>query len=97
VINAIAMTQNAAITLNDIRQTRLEKACSEFESIFITHMLKSMRTAVTEDGLLGNSNESKIIQSMFDENLALGMAKGRGMGLGKMLFESLKDGSTSAL
>jgi Rod binding domain-containing protein len=28
---------------------------------------------------------------MFDENLALGMAKGKGMGLGKMLFESLKD------
>jgi len=54
-------------------------------------MLKSMRTAVSEDGLLGNNNESKIIQSMFDENLALGMAKGNGMGLGKMLFESLKD------
>jgi len=28
---------------------------------------------------------------MFDENLAIGMAKGNGMGLGKMLFESLKD------
>ena len=54
-------------------------------------MLKSMRTAVTEDGLLGNTNESKIIRSMFDENLALGMAKGKGMGLGKMLFESLND------
>jgi len=40
---------------------------------------------------LENSNESKIIRSMFDENLALEMAKGKGMGLGKMLFESLKD------
>jgi len=90
-IRAIASNQNATIAPNDIRQARLEKACSEFESIFITHMLKSMRTAVTEDGFLGNNNESKIIQSMFDENLALGMAKGKGMGLGKMLFESLKD------
>lgn len=90
-INAIATTQNSQFTPNDPRQLRLESACSEFESVFITYMLKSMRTAVTEDGLLGNSNESKIIQSMFDENLALGMAKGRGMGLGKMLFESLKD------
>jgi len=53
--------------------------------------LKSMRSAVTEDGLLGNTNESKIIRSMFDENLALGMSKGKGMGLGKMLFESLND------
>jgi flagellar protein FlgJ len=90
-INAIATTQNAAIPSNDIRQERLEKACSEFESIFITYMLKSMRTAVTEEGLLGNTNESKIIRSMFDENLALGMAKGKGMGLGKMLFASLND------
>ena len=90
-INAIATTQNATIAPNDLRQASLERAGSEFESVFITYMLKSMRTAVSEDGLLGNNNESKIIQSMFDENLAIGMAKGNGMGLGKMLFESLKD------
>ena len=90
-IKAIATPQNTAIAPNDPRQARLERTCSEFESIFITYMLKSMRTAFTEDGLFGNSNESKIIRSMFDENLALGMAKGKGMGLGKMLFESLKD------
>ena len=90
-IKAIDTTQNTTIAPNDIRQARLEKACSEFEAVFVNYMLKSMRTAVTEDGLLGNSNESKIIRSMFDENLALGMAKGKGMGLGKMLFENLKD------
>ena len=90
-IKAIDTTQNTTIAPNDIRQARLEKACSEFEAVFVNYMLKSMRTAVTEDGLLGNSNESKIIRSMFDENLALGMAKGKGMGLGKMLFESLND------
>jgi len=96
-IKAIATTPKTTIAPNDLRQARLERACSEFESIFTTYMLKSMRTAVTEDGLLGNSNESQIIQSMFDENLALGMAKGKGMGLGKMLFESLKDCSTKTL
>jgi flagellar protein FlgJ len=90
-IEATATTQNNTIAPNDVRHAKLEKACSDFESIFITYMLKSMRTAVTEDGFLGNSNESKIIRSMFDENLALGMSKGKGMGLGKMLFESLKD------
>jgi flagellar protein FlgJ len=90
-IEATATTQNNTIAPNDIRQAKLEKACSDFESIFITYMLKSMRTAVTEDGFLENSNESKIIRSMFDENLALGMSKGKGMGLGKMLFENLKD------
>ena len=90
-IKAIATTPNATIPTHDLRQEKLERTCSEFESIFITHMLKSMRTAVQEDGLLGNNNESQIMHSMLDENLALGMAEGRGMGLGKMLFESLKD------
>ena len=89
-IKAIATSPNATISANDLRQAKLERACSDFESIFITYMLKSMRSAVTEDGLLENSNESNIIRSMFDENLALEMAKGKGMGLGKMLFESLK-------
>jgi Rod binding domain-containing protein len=40
---------------------------------------------------LGNNNESKIIKAMFNENLAQEISRGGGMGLGNMLFESLKD------
>ena len=69
---------------------RLKKTCAEFESILITYMLKSMRETVVEDGILGNSNENKIFNSMFDEKLALEIARGGGIGLGKMLFEKLK-------
>ncbi|MGD2149029.1 MAG: rod-binding protein [Desulfobacterales bacterium] len=72
-------------------QTKLEKTCAEFESIFITHMLKSMTTTLDDDPLLGNTNESQIIKAMFNENLAQEIAIGGGMGLGNMLFESLKD------
>ena len=75
----------------DASLLRLEKTCAEFESIFLTYMLKSMRTTGDQDGLLGNSNDSKIIKSMFDENLALGIAKSGGIGLGDMLFARLKD------
>ena len=72
-------------------QAKLEKTCAEFESIFITYMLKSMSTTIDDDPLLGNDNESKIIKSMFDENFAQEIARGGGMGLGNMLFESLRD------
>lgn len=89
-IKSVATAPNLTVAPKDPSQAKLESACSEFESIFITYMLKSMRTAFSEDGLLGNNNESKIIQSMYDENLALAMTKGEGMGLGKILFESLK-------
>jgi peptidoglycan hydrolase FlgJ len=72
-------------------QAKLKKTCAEFESIFITYMLKYMNTTMDDDPLLGNDNESKIIKSMFNENLAQEISRGGGMGLGSMLFESLKD------
>jgi len=75
----------------NVSRADLEKACTEFESIFITYILKSMSTPIVEDGLFGKSNEARIVQSMFDENLALGVAKGGGMGLGRMLFRLLKE------
>ena len=82
---------NPSLTESDKRviQTRLETACAEFESIFLTHMLKSMRETIVEEGYMGNNNESKIIQSMFDENLARAIAKGGGIGLGKIVYERL--------
>jgi flagellar protein FlgJ len=77
--------------------SRLKSICAEFESIFMTYMLKSMRTAFSEEGIMGNSHESKIINAMFDENLALEAAKGGGVGLGDILFERLlKESSMSS-
>jgi peptidoglycan hydrolase FlgJ len=90
----VVQTVTAATTVTDTQNNgsseKLKKACSDFESIFINYMLKSMRTAVSEDGILENNNEGQIIQSMFDENLAGAMTKGGGMGLGRMLYESFK-------
>ena len=74
----------------DMPSDRLKKACTEFESIFIAYMLKSMRASISGDSLFLNNNTGKIIQSMFDENLALGISKGGGIGVAGMLFERLK-------
>ena len=76
---------------NNASRTKLKRTCLEFESIFLTYVLKSMRNTIVENGLLGNSNESKIFNAMFDEKLAMGIAKSGGIGLGKMLFAQLKD------
>jgi flagellar protein FlgJ len=94
-----AIGQDPVITglQKDAYLNRLEKVCAEFESIFITYMLKSMRKTIGEDSPLGDSNEMKIIKSMFDENLALGISKSGGMGLGKMIFERLKDENPGSL
>ena len=90
-IKAVAAGPEGTGLNKDGYSAKLKKTCAEFESIFITHMLKSMTTTLDDNPLLGNTNESQIIKSMFDENLAQEIARGGGMGLGNMLFESLKD------
>ena len=80
----------------DGSQSRLKGVCAEFEAIFTTYLLKSMRKTVVETGLLGNSNESKIYKSMFDEKLAIQISRSGGIGLGKVLFERLKNENLGA-
>ena len=86
------MTVNQSLTGShkDAWNNRLKRTCTEFESLFITYMLKSMRNTLVEDSLFGKTNEAKIVKSMFDEKLALGIARGGGISLGRMLFEELK-------
>ena len=88
-LKPIGINPQPAESNTDISQDRLKKACSEFESIFINYMLKSMGESLVE-GERNSNNEKSIIRSMFNENLALGIAKGGGIGLGKILFDSLK-------
>ena len=92
-LEKIGTVQTHTGTNQDAGAARLKSVCEEFESIFMTYMLKSMRTAMVEEGIMGNSHESKIIHAMFDENLALEVAKGGGIGLGKVLFERLAQAS----
>ncbi len=88
-ISSVAVPKDGVT--GDSKQERLKKACAEFESLFINYMLKSMRSSVSETGFIGNSEESKIIESMFDEKLADRIAVSGRIGLGNMLFEKLKD------
>ncbi|RLB96151.1 MAG: flagellar biosynthesis protein FlgJ [Deltaproteobacteria bacterium] len=67
----------------------LREVCVEFESIFLAYMLKSMKRTVPESSLIGKSNGSKIISSMYDNNLALGLAKGGGIGLAETICRRL--------
>ena len=89
-LKEISMTQPVVGANQDGASARLKSICAEFESIFMTYMLKSMRSAMFEEGIMGNSHETKIMNSMFDENLALEVANGGGIGLGDVLFERLK-------
>jgi peptidoglycan hydrolase FlgJ len=69
--------------------TALRKVAQQFESMFTRMMLKSMRDAVGTDPLFG-SDQEKMAQGMYDDQLAVQLSKGRGLGLADMLVRQLQ-------
>ena len=70
-----------------IEDMKLKKACQDFESIFLFHLLKAMRSTVPKDGLLEDDLGSDIYTSMMDEELAKKMSSGKGIGISDMLYK----------
>ncbi|HEY3730426.1 MAG TPA: glucosaminidase domain-containing protein [Steroidobacteraceae bacterium] len=66
----------------------LREAARQFEALFTAMMLKSMRDGSLAQGL-GDSEETKTYQDMYDQQIALQMAHGKGIGLADMLMQQL--------
>lgn len=62
----------------------LREAARQFESVFTRMMLQSMRDASIGDPVF-DSDESRFYRDMFDNQLAVEMSRGRGLGLAEML------------
>jgi len=74
----------------DVTEERLKKACADFEAIFISYMLKTMRNTVPKSGL--NEFPGKDTYTMLmDQKVAEDLAnRGRGMGIQKMLLHQFR-------
>lgn len=72
-------------------QEKLKKACADFESIFLSYMLKTMRASASEIDPIGKSHESKILYAMYDEKLSEEIAGSGGIGLANIILEKLKN------
>lgn len=66
----------------------LQAAAQQFESMFLQMVMKSMRDATPQDGLM-NSDQSRFYTSMLDQQLAQNMASGRGIGFAKLIEQQL--------
>jgi peptidoglycan hydrolase FlgJ len=66
---------------------QLQNVSRDFESIFLSYMLKQMRKTVPEDPLMGNSNAKEIFSDMYDEALSKELAKAGGIGLAAMMYK----------
>jgi peptidoglycan hydrolase FlgJ len=71
----------------------LKEAAKQFESLFTQMMLKSMRDATESFGdSMFRSDQTDFYQGMFDDQLALHLSKGKGLGLADMLIQQLRGG-----
>jgi flagellar protein FlgJ len=81
-------------SLGDLKQSAkagspeaLKGAATQFESMFINMMMKSMRDATPQDGPM-DSQETKTFTSMLDQQMSQKLAK-RGIGLADVLVRQL--------
>jgi flagellar protein FlgJ len=73
----------------------IREAARQFESLFTDMMLKAMRAAKLGNGL-GESQESDLYQDMYDQQLAVQMSQGKGLGLADLLVQQLTRSAATA-
>ncbi|MDB5933865.1 MAG: flgJ [Massilia sp.] len=71
----------------------LKTAATQFEAMFINMMMKSMRDATPQDGMLDNQ-QTKMFTSMLDQQMSQNLAK-RGVGLADVLIRQLSAQATN--
>lgn len=84
--------QQGAPKLDDIKgdYSKAEEAATQFESILVQQMVKSMWKAVPKGGLLTGSSEEELYQEMLQRELSDNIAQGQSLGIKDMVMEELK-------
>lgn len=84
-------------SFNDLKRLAREKpdspealraAAKQFEALFLQMALKAMRDATPKDSMF-DSEQTRMYQSMLDQQLALEMSQGRGTGLSDAIYRQL--------
>lgn len=73
----------------------LPGVAKQFEALFLQMMLKSMRDATPGDPLLAGEG-SRMYRDLFDHQVSLELAKGKGIGIADLLMQQLGPLSTSS-
>lgn len=80
-----------SINMEKDRDEALKKVAQQFESLFVNMMTKSMRqaNAVFEKDSLFNSNETNFYRDMLDQQRALTLSHGRGLGIAEAMYRQM--------
>jgi flagellar protein FlgJ len=66
----------------------IRETARQFEALFVQTMLKAMRDASPGEGM-GESNQTEFYRDIHDQQMALHIVKGRGLGIADMLVSSM--------
>jgi len=69
--------------------TTLREATQQFESLFISQLMKSMRDTVPQSHLMSAGGGQQLFREMLDQELAGQVAHSGGIGIGEMLYQQL--------
>lgn len=67
----------------------LREVAGQFEALFVEMLLKNMRSSSLGDPIFGQSDQYEMYQEMLDQQLAVEMSRGRGIGIADMLVREL--------
>ncbi|WP_376744993.1 flagellar assembly peptidoglycan hydrolase FlgJ [Enterobacillus tribolii] len=70
----------------------LRQVAQQMEGLFVQMMLKSMRAALPQDGIL-SSDQTRLYTSLYDQQIAQAMS-GKGLGIADMLVKQLSGAGT---
>src|SRR5882757_727075 len=90
-IHALKPSQ-ADANSNKIAQAR--EAAKQFESFFLSYLMKEMKQNTMESGLFGNGMGADTYTDLFNEKLSQVMAERGGIGLADMVMKHIQPAST---
>src|SRR3990167_818281 len=75
----------------DDKQAAIQSTAKQLESVFLNMMLKSMRDAnsVFAEGNELTGRDGEFYQNMYDQQLGMNLANGRGIGLAEMIVKQM--------
>jgi Rod binding domain-containing protein len=88
-VSAAAASRPTPTALSPAEDKRLRATAHEIESIFLAHMLKTMRQASGGKGAPLSGQGQRVYQEMMDEHLGRALSKGGGIGLSDMLVRDV--------
>lgn len=84
----IPLTESQANKQKD-DQTKLQKAASDLEGVFLSMVIKQMQATVPQDPLF-NNNTTQMFTEMLDDQFGKLMAHSQGIGLAQQIVKSVQ-------